>query len=372
MKTFARLGLKQEKASDAWNSRPPQTEAESRPMRAKLPSRIPVEAPGSDELLHFFNESLDLLCIAGLDGRFKRLNPAWKPALGWTAEELLARPFLDFVLPEDRPATLAVMARLDEGSPAIHFENRYHCKDGSFKWLQWTSGVLPGRGEIYAIARDVTRQKRMEQEIIGSIDRERERLGRELHDGLCQDLAGIAALGSTLARKLAATAGVESVAAREIAELLCQSIRSARDLARGHDPLNLQEIGLAASLADFCSTTSRRFGVACGFVCDERLPKVPADWKPHLFRIAQEAVSNAITHGRAQRIEVRLVFLKSAGALTIEDDGVGLPDEPARHLGSGLHTMAYRSRQIGASLELKRRLPRGTAVCCSFPMPPES
>jgi PAS domain S-box-containing protein len=101
--------------------------------------------PTADELLHFFNQSPDLLCIAGFDGIFKRLNPAWSPLLGWTNEELQARPFLDFVHPEDRAATLAVMDQLDAGTTTLSFENRYRCKDGSWKWLRWTASPLLDR-----------------------------------------------------------------------------------------------------------------------------------------------------------------------------------------------------------------------------------
>jgi len=132
-----------------------------------LPSRA---QPAYEELLHFFNESADLLCIAGFDGRFKRLNPAWQPALGWSRDELLARPFLDFVHPDDHPATLAEMNKLATGGATITFENRYHCQDGKWKWLEWTASPLPGCREIYAIARDVTRQKRLEGEILETLD----------------------------------------------------------------------------------------------------------------------------------------------------------------------------------------------------------
>ena len=112
----------------------------------RLPSRA---QPAYEELHHFFNESMDLLCIAGFDGRFKRLNPAWQPALGWTLAELQARPFLDFVHPDDRPASLAEMEKLATGGATITFENRYHCKDGSWKCLQWTAQPFArGAGDL--------------------------------------------------------------------------------------------------------------------------------------------------------------------------------------------------------------------------------
>src|SRR5581483_7286593 len=114
------------------------------------------------ELDRFFTLSLDLLCIAGLDGYFKRLNPAFE-ALGWTNEELTSQPFLDLVHPDDRAATLAEVARLAEGVPTLHFENRYRCRDGTYRTLQWSCTPDPS-GKLYATARDVTAQRREEAE----------------------------------------------------------------------------------------------------------------------------------------------------------------------------------------------------------------
>lgn len=322
-----------------------------------------------DELLRFFEESSDLLFIASFDGRYKRLNPAWQRVLGWTMEQLEARPFLDFVHADDRLATLAEMARLATGTSSVTFENRYRCHDGSSKWLQWTASPLPGRKEIYAIARDVTRQKYLEQEILDTMDRERERMARELHDGLCQNLAGIAALSASLARRLDPVATAEAASAREIAKLLGQTMRHARDLARGGDPLRLETIGLVTALADFCANTEAVFEIACKFRCDEGRLEPDAQREVQLYRIAQEAVNNAITHGRAQQIEIRLAFCNGQGRLLIQDDGIGIAEPAERQQGCGLQTMEYRSRLLGASLTLQRHAPRGTLVTCVFPLP---
>ncbi len=107
----------------------------------------------------FFRLGSDLLAIADFNGYFKRLNPAWEQTLGWTTAELLARPYLEFVHPDDRESTLAEAAKLTTGAVTITFENRYRAQDGSYRWLQWNSTPLPERGLIYADARDVTEQK---------------------------------------------------------------------------------------------------------------------------------------------------------------------------------------------------------------------
>jgi len=122
--------------------------------------------PRSDrEVDLFFRLSRDLLAIADFKGYFQRVNPAWEQALGWTPEELLARPYLDFVHPDDRESTLAEAAKLTTGAVTITFENRYRSKDGSYRWLQWNSTPLTERGVIYADARDITHLKQAEEQL---------------------------------------------------------------------------------------------------------------------------------------------------------------------------------------------------------------
>lgn len=323
-----------------------------------------------DESALFFAQSLDLLCIAGFDGHFKHLNPAWTTRLGWTLVELQAKPFIDFVHTDDRDATLAEVDRLAEGEQTISFENRYRHRDGSYRWLRWSARSMPERQRIYAIARDVTRQMQLEREILEIADREKERLGRELHDGLCQTLAGIAALSATLSKRLAAnTESNAPAAAAEITKLLLDAVNQARDLARGLGPVGLNEAGLNRTLSDLAVNVQNLYRVSCSFACDRPLVKLPGEVESHLFRIAQEAVNNAITHGKGDQIEISLSSDKTTGVLCIQDDGVGVPAEEARNVaGIGMHTMAYRARLIGASLEVRRRAWRGTVVTCAFPL----
>ena len=116
----------------------------------------------------FFNISLDLLCIAGFDGYFKRLNPAWSKALGYSTAELLVKPFIDFVHPEDRKIIISELETLKSGNPVINLENRYLCQDGNYKWLSWTASPFGEEGLIYAVARDVTFSKQAEAELRNS------------------------------------------------------------------------------------------------------------------------------------------------------------------------------------------------------------
>jgi PAS domain S-box-containing protein len=120
---------------------------------------------GTEDWSRFFSLSPDLLCIAGYDGYFKHLNPSWTRTLGWGADELLARPYLEFVHPDDRAATLAQAQRLGRGDATISFENRYRCRDGAYRWLEWTAAPADREGLIYAVARDRTGHKAAEAEI---------------------------------------------------------------------------------------------------------------------------------------------------------------------------------------------------------------
>ncbi len=161
----------------------------------------------------------------------------------------------------------------------------------------------------------------------------------------------------------------ESAAAREIGKLLSLSIGHARDLARGFIPLHHKAIGLVPALSDFCAKTEALFRIKCRFHCKAEHPQLDTKQKSQLYRIVQEAVNNAIAHGRARRIEISLAFRAGRGVLTIQDNGVGIgPNQEGSH-GVGLRTMAYRARLIGASFEVKRRSPRGTVVSCGFSLP---
>ena len=128
---------------------------------AKLESaNLAIErAQATEELDRFFNLSLDLLCIAGTDGFFKRLNPAWQDTLGYTVEELKAEPFINFVHPDDREASSREVERLDGDWKTIGFKNRLRCKDGSYRWFSWNAMPLTDQHLIYAVGRDITDRK---------------------------------------------------------------------------------------------------------------------------------------------------------------------------------------------------------------------
>jgi len=142
-----------------------------------------------DEDQRFFDLSLDMLCIAGIDGYFKRVNPAWEATLGWTTKELLATPWLDFVHPDDRqPALDATTQLADRGTKLIGFENRYRCRDGTYRTLLWTAAPFEEEGRIYAAARDITARKKLEAQFLHS--QKMEAVGR-LAGGVAHDFNNV-------------------------------------------------------------------------------------------------------------------------------------------------------------------------------------
>jgi PAS domain S-box-containing protein len=134
-------------------------------MNTELPVRTtPPSALGTELEARFFDLSLDMLCILDFDGHFKRLNRAWETTLGFTREELMSKRFIEFVHLEDRERTLQQNGKVRTGGQARFFENRYMCKDGSYRWLLWNSTPDPARQVIYGVARDITAGKQAECE----------------------------------------------------------------------------------------------------------------------------------------------------------------------------------------------------------------
>ncbi len=136
------------------------SQLELRKKLRELASAIQERRQTLEEMDRFFELSLEMLGIADFEGRFLRLNPAWERTLGYSREELMSKPYLEFVHPDDREKTSAEAAKLSQGHEAVYFENRYRSRDGSYRWLQWCSAPSPEQGLIYAAARDITDSKR--------------------------------------------------------------------------------------------------------------------------------------------------------------------------------------------------------------------
>jgi two-component system, LuxR family, sensor kinase FixL len=223
-----------------------------------------------------------------------------------------------------------------------------------------------GPVEVEGIGRDVTEQRRLEREVLEISTREQRRMAHDLHDGICQQLAGLAFLADLLAERLEAGPSEGAEEARRISDAVTQVNNQTRQVARGLFPAALEENGLVAALEELAAHAGAFFNTRCLFTCPSILTINDEILAHHLFFIAQEAMLNAARHARPSRILVKLEPEGARFALTIEDDGQGLPATPAAADRMGLRIMRYRARQIGAELEIQSRPEGGTRVRCVF------
>jgi signal transduction histidine kinase len=214
--------------------------------------------------------------------------------------------------------------------------------------------------------RNVTERKQLEKQILEISDREQARIGQDLHDGLCQMLVSIGLNLNALKGGLEDRGLPESAKADRIAGKLSGAIATARHVAQGLYPVNLESDGLAAALHQLAANTSADFGVPCTAECGEGVSPGGQTIAIHLYRIAQEAVHNAIKHASPTRILIRLGIEQDRGSLTIADDGTGISGSPKPGPGMGLEIMRYRAGMIGGTLEIRRGETGGTIVVCLF------
>jgi PAS domain S-box-containing protein len=235
----------------------------------------------------------------------------------------------------------------------------------------WYSPMRTARGEItgyLGVAMNITERHRLERQLLSITDRERARLGQEIHDGLCQHLVSLAFDANALEQQLEAAGRPEALAARNLAGLLDEALTQARQLSGGLFPVPLAREGLCAALEDLARSTEQRAGIRCQFQAPQAVAVEHQSTAIHLYRIAQEAVANAVRHARASTIRIGLSLHGEALVLEIEDDGTGLDTKRRGHAsGMGLYIMDYRARSIGASLRLGPAARGGTRVSCSLP-----
>jgi len=210
------------------------------------------------------------------------------------------------------------------------------------------------------------RSRMLEQEIISVSEREQARIGRDLHDDICQYLVAIAYSAQLLRQDLEKEASAKAAAAGEIANLLQDAAVRTRDLARGLSPVDSDQDGLASALEGLAASVSKLMGVSCSVIYPETVTLSDNSRAIHLFRIAQEAVSNAVKHGQAKSVIIALEASDTELSLRIGDDGIGFDPETVLQKGMGLSTMRYRAEVEGGRLDIEPNFPNGTVVTCTM------
>ena len=320
----------------------------------------------SHQLLNAIIEgTTDSVFIRDTSGRFTMINSAGERILGQKA----VGKHVGELFPPDTAATVLAQDReiLASGETRT-FEIAVPTAAGLRSHLVTRGPHRDAHGKIlgvFGIARDITELRRMEKSISEISDREQQRIGQDLHDGVCQRLAGIGLLAGVLKSKLAAQWLGEAADADEIARLLEQTTIEARGVARGLYHVDPGAHGLMTALYELAGNTQRLFKIACVLRCEEPAFVDDSAKAMHLYRIAQEAVNNAVKHSGGTRVEIVLGETDGAITLTVQDDGTGIRAPQRAGQGLGMHIMQYRARLIGARLDIHPGSPQGTVVICS-------
>jgi signal transduction histidine kinase len=273
--------------------------------------------------------------------------------------------------------TISMLSDVAAGIPALGFWNAamafvsYALFAGVLSKLRTLVGELDRRVQerTAALQRAVAERQRLDQEIAQVADRERRRLGQDLHDSLGQHLTGTALAAQVLKEKLAAKSAPEVTEAEKLVQYVEEGIDLTRNLARGFFSPELEADGLSVALEGLSENISERFAVNCIFHGEGLIPMRDSAVATQLYRIAQEAATNAAKHAVARQIDIRIFVDDSELTLAITDDGIGFPDVPPDSKGLGLRLMRHGAALIGGTFNIQRNGRRGTIATCKVTIP---
>jgi PAS domain S-box-containing protein len=302
------------------------------------------------------------------------VSPQIEAALGFSQSEWLEDPvrWYQQIHPDDKMRWSVEAAEMFLSGRPLRSSYRVIARDGKTLWFQCEAKMIrreDGRPWfIHGVGFDITERKGLEEAILEISAREQRRIAQDLHDGLGQHLTGIAFMSKVLEEKLSDRSLPEAVEAAKIVRMVNQAIDNTRELARGLHPVPAEPLGLMSALRRWASDVEQLFHIRCCFQCPRPLSIPDANLATHLYRIAQEAVHNAIRHGKSRNIVVSLSGKNGTGTLTIRDDGNGFQNKQEGHPGVGLSIMNYRADMVGGSLKVQPNEDRGITVTCVFPI----
>ncbi len=300
-------------------------------------------------------------------------NESMATMTGYAAEELLNRPLDIFEGPETNRDVLSEMrAHLVRGE-AFSAEVVSYRKDQSRYLARWQISPVRDEGgritHFVSVQRDITETRRLERELVEISEREQRRIGRDLHDGLGQQLTGLAFMARSLERKLQDLDEHAALEARTISELMNDTKSQARHLARGLVTVDLAGKGIVSALEDLAANTEQIGNVHCSADCQLDEPLWDETVATHLYRICQEAVNNAVKHSNATHVSIALHQDNAQLTLAVRDNGSGIQQAKESFEGMGLRIMAFRAQMINATLNIRPREQGGTLVICSLVYP---
>jgi PAS domain S-box-containing protein len=292
-------------------------------------------------------------------GRIESVNPAAEHLFAYSAGEMIGQP-VEMLMPA-AGATAEVKRLVGVGR-----EVQGRRKDGTLSPVELAiSEVHDAQRWFTGILRDLSERKELERQVTEVASAEHQRIGQELHDGVGQELTGLGLMANALARRLQRSPAAEGHLAAKLVVGLERVRQQVRELCRGLILAELDAEGLRVALEELAARTSEQSGIACHFDCPEPVPVADPLLARHLYRIAQEAVSNALRHARPRHIHLALRRGSPGLCLTIQDDGIGMPALlPFEGEGMGIKTMRYRAGMIGGTLQIGPAEGGGTLVSC--------
>jgi two-component system CheB/CheR fusion protein len=331
--------------------------------------KLEDEAALEQRYQELFENANDMLYTHDPQGRLTSMNQIGERLLQRPRKELIGRNLVEFVVDEQKAAAGQWLDSILKGIVPPTVEWNFAAATGQRVTLEISTRLIEQGGrlvEVEGIARDITERKRLEREILEISNREQRRIGHDLHDGVCQQLAGIAFMTSNLADELQEKGAGESVQAEKISGLLNEVVTQTRGVARGLFPVRLEEHGLVSALEELSVNARELFKINCRFVSERPPVEVENGIALHLYYIVLEAVANATKHGGARNVIIKLEPAGDRYLLSIKDDGAGFSLSEKAHSGMGIGIMRYRARVIGATLNLRTGPGSGTAVSCLF------
>jgi signal transduction histidine kinase/FixJ family two-component response regulator len=263
--------------------------------------------------------------------------------------------------------------RAAKGIPVQNFEFNLVFDDGTTReMLAYATPLLDDegrpRGAINVLV-DLSERKQAEAAVLRAIEQEQRRIGHDLHDGLGQELTAIAMLHNVVQKGIEAKGLPESATMIRLADMLKQATRQVRQISHGLQPVAAESGGLMSGLQNLVDQTATLPGRECHFICPHPVEVHAIEVSNHLYRIAQEAMQNALRHGNPKHVTVRLLGQEGRVTVEVQDDGTGLSSLPEKTGGIGLNTMRYRADAIQGFLEISSPHGGGTLVRCSAPSP---
>lgn len=340
-----------------------------------------------EERDRLFNLSIDMLAVWGFDGKLQQVNPAWVRVLGWSRDDLMDKPLLFFVHPEDQDLTREAFEAIYQGDPIEELDMRFRCRNGSYLWLSWSSFPYPDRQVVFSVVKDITHNKLAErklldyQERLRSLssqlslveDRQRKILASAIHDGLAQQLFGIRAKVTLM--KFPEKVPDLAALVNETLGIIDETMTQARTLSFELFPPVLHEVGLDAALNWLGHQFQESTGIHCRVTAEGDGPELGEDIRTMAFQSVRELLANIRKHSQTEECSISMNYVEGFLTVLVEDRGQGFEFNRARDRtldkesqgGFGLFSIRERMRSIGGRMLVDSQPGKGCRVFLTFP-----